>query len=401
MKINVKQNMWWAYGALCGLAFALPVHAASFDCAKASTKVEHIICDNPEISKLDDQLAEKYKEALKDKTRSKTIMRTQRAWIIQRNKCAREDCVKQVYEKRLASSDFEPASSSANTNVERTSANSSGSTHSYRFQLTKGKGIPVCDAYLKRLNTTKFVSPPYCGRAERTSVPGFAFLNRVPLSAEAVHAIFPRVNKFVLSGKQGSKKEDEAYEALVKGRGGEPSIEPVSNMKEFIQKGEMKVWRYLPQVDVDNDGAPDNVLMWQGYGLRTPTGVCGRTVAYTHITVGPRQPQLAFVLSKDGNRIDIPKTKNIFGKPGGYRLPGGEMLMGFRPIGGESIGIFEYQGDYYFDTFFEPWGDQLNNQRAEKLVNTLGVFFNKEGKTKQICEYRMNDLNSISGESGE
>ena len=35
-------------------------HAASFDCAKASTPTEHAICDNPQLSSLDDQTSGKY-----------------------------------------------------------------------------------------------------------------------------------------------------------------------------------------------------------------------------------------------------------------------------------------------------------------------------------------------------
>ncbi|MEQ9691193.1 MAG: hypothetical protein RLO48_15800 [Bauldia litoralis] len=35
-------------------------HAASFDCAKATTPTEHAICDNPQLSSLDDQTSGKY-----------------------------------------------------------------------------------------------------------------------------------------------------------------------------------------------------------------------------------------------------------------------------------------------------------------------------------------------------
>ena len=40
----------------------LPVagHSASFDCAKASTPTEHAICDNPQLSSLDEQTAGLY-----------------------------------------------------------------------------------------------------------------------------------------------------------------------------------------------------------------------------------------------------------------------------------------------------------------------------------------------------
>ena len=40
-------------------------NAASFDCAKASSPTEKMICQNPNISKLDDRLSAAYKEAKK------------------------------------------------------------------------------------------------------------------------------------------------------------------------------------------------------------------------------------------------------------------------------------------------------------------------------------------------
>lgn len=37
-----------------------PLSAASFDCSRASTDIEHAICNNPELSRLDEQLADHY-----------------------------------------------------------------------------------------------------------------------------------------------------------------------------------------------------------------------------------------------------------------------------------------------------------------------------------------------------
>jgi uncharacterized protein YecT (DUF1311 family) len=49
--------------ALCGL-LSTQATAASFDCNKAATWVEKTVCSNPELSKLDDELAKAYKDAL-------------------------------------------------------------------------------------------------------------------------------------------------------------------------------------------------------------------------------------------------------------------------------------------------------------------------------------------------
>ena len=43
----------------------LPTHAASFDCSKATTETEIAICNDPELSALDELMSEIYSAALK------------------------------------------------------------------------------------------------------------------------------------------------------------------------------------------------------------------------------------------------------------------------------------------------------------------------------------------------
>ena len=66
----------------------------------------------------------------------------------------------------------------------------------YRFDLVQGQGVAVCEAYLARLNMTDYQDPPYCNRPEHAAIPGFARLQRMPLTAEAVQALLPRVKGF-------------------------------------------------------------------------------------------------------------------------------------------------------------------------------------------------------------
>lgn len=261
----------------------------------------------------------------------------------------------------------------------------------YHFDLTKGVGTAVCDAYLKRLNTTDYTSPPYCDRPEQTTVPGFTPLHRVALTAEEVYDLSPRVNQFMGLGHQGSKEEDEAWEAKRKSLGLAPT-RTLEAVKQLLQRGQTRVWRYDPPTDINNDGTPDNIVVWQGTPVSHFLGVCGVVAS-----LGPdaqlydRQSQVVFVLAPSNDRLDIPKTRTIFGHPsGGYRLPDGTLSTKFRPIG-ETIGIFEYQDHYYFDTFFDnTWGDFHNKRVGDpKLANTLGVFLRQHSETKQICEYHM------------
>lgn len=97
----------------------------SFDCGKASTKVEKLICSNPELSQLDASLAETYKEAL---AKDRSVLNDQRAWNTQKNKCPDVECLKTAYEdRRLDLTNFIVRHDRAALNAGQASANASNS----------------------------------------------------------------------------------------------------------------------------------------------------------------------------------------------------------------------------------------------------------------------------------
>ncbi|ENA27335.1 MULTISPECIES: lysozyme inhibitor LprI family protein [unclassified Pseudomonas] len=78
-------------------------YAVSFDCTKASTSVEKMICTDPMLSRLDDALAENYKSMLlSDFGGSKAELRNeQRIWLSKRNKCKDKACLVDAYRVRV------------------------------------------------------------------------------------------------------------------------------------------------------------------------------------------------------------------------------------------------------------------------------------------------------------
>jgi len=77
--------------------------AASFDCAKAATRVERTICADRKLSDLDDQLAAAYQNALTAASDANSIRTRQREWLAnERNKCRDSTCIQDAYAKRLA-----------------------------------------------------------------------------------------------------------------------------------------------------------------------------------------------------------------------------------------------------------------------------------------------------------
>lgn len=86
---------------LCGVA-----RAASFDCDRASTRVEHLVCDDEHLSELDSQLGRAYQLALRSTppARKATIIAEESKWIdVSRNDCGDIDCLRKAYPPRIAS----------------------------------------------------------------------------------------------------------------------------------------------------------------------------------------------------------------------------------------------------------------------------------------------------------
>jgi uncharacterized protein YecT (DUF1311 family) len=76
----------------------LSLFGASFDCTKATTKVEKMICQDEELSKLDEKLSEVYTSFY---LLTKEIKTDQRAWMKQRNQCQDRNCIKESYQTRI------------------------------------------------------------------------------------------------------------------------------------------------------------------------------------------------------------------------------------------------------------------------------------------------------------
>ena len=93
--MNLRLKLFLMIGMFASLT---AVHAASFDCSKASSPTEKMICQNPTISKLDDRLSEVYKEVRKADA---SIVDEQRAWLKEARACKDEKCLENAYGIRV------------------------------------------------------------------------------------------------------------------------------------------------------------------------------------------------------------------------------------------------------------------------------------------------------------
>lgn len=126
----------------------LPVQAASFDCGKAKTEIEKLICNNADLSKRDKILAAWYKGALRDEQQAETIRQTQKQWLKERNDCPDIACLRRMYAQReeilqpLAFATAKPqffGPPPPNLSGQKT------------FKLEKETGWSVCQDYVKSL----------------------------------------------------------------------------------------------------------------------------------------------------------------------------------------------------------------------------------------------------------
>ncbi len=75
------------------------VHAASFDCTKARSQVEHLVCDTPALSQMDETLATTYKAAL---TNDPATRQRQLIWLREtRDRCNDAQCLAAAYQTQI------------------------------------------------------------------------------------------------------------------------------------------------------------------------------------------------------------------------------------------------------------------------------------------------------------
>ena len=77
--------------------------AASFDCAKASSAQEKMICSDRELARLDVELSAVYRKAREAATDAKALQNEQLQWLkATRKACSDKACLAEAYKSRTA-----------------------------------------------------------------------------------------------------------------------------------------------------------------------------------------------------------------------------------------------------------------------------------------------------------
>jgi uncharacterized protein YecT (DUF1311 family) len=123
--MNLKKTIQLALSAIALLTLGSSLNAASFDCRKASTDIEHVICDDSVLNKLDGEMGSLYHKA----KNLPGMKHEQQRWVKHRNHlCGSSDgCLIGETKDRIAA--MEHALGSNNSGTTHKSALKGGSVY--------------------------------------------------------------------------------------------------------------------------------------------------------------------------------------------------------------------------------------------------------------------------------
>ena len=305
---------WGKVGKMSGCGLLLSVMlllwagnapAASFDCAKAGTAVEKMICGDAGLSKLDEEMSGAYKAASQrceneDKAQLKSA---QLQWLKERNNCADSVCIRKSYQTKIddltASCTDKPRYAFC--------LDVRPQEECYPFWMsdcTSGKGNEVCELYLSYLNNLPKM--PLC---EVPVPPGFQrpeweYLNVMENLDWAYRAEY-LINKAQVGSTREYQFPDRKSwekELLEQARAG--TLRPVmrkTRVKPLGSEEEITILAYIPdsQVCPRTRGGRD----YQLFTYSDRESLLGRNGGYAHFQISTEEDVSLGI--KPGNLLPI------------------------------------------------------------------------------------------------
>jgi len=139
---------------MCIFSASIFVHAASFDCTKAESPTEKLICENPTVSLLDEQLGKIYKQVLANTANKNSLKLEQLEWLKQQRNCKDSECLTKTYQTRIEQLQKNGVAAVPTQEMQATPTTTKVTSKKVSFKITEGKGRPLCEEYLKVLNGT-------------------------------------------------------------------------------------------------------------------------------------------------------------------------------------------------------------------------------------------------------
>ena len=221
------------------LVFAQTANAASFDCAKAGSKVEKMICANPELSKLDEKLNRVYSEALIKVSDPENLKQRQRGWLKSRKVCIGVACLRNTYKAQIdvlklkIARSGQPSSYVPLKEIPKTPAG---------YIMKQGFGYSICEAFKEKLDSLgKLMEPLSLSESRRVlwDIPGIKEAEWKNLNIEEHLELFKLLIRYDML-PSGQKARIKSY---ANGFGGSPlSEDEIEGNKKKAEK-RITAWR--------------------------------------------------------------------------------------------------------------------------------------------------------------
>lgn len=231
------------------------------------------------------------------------------------------------------------------------------------YEIIKGKGMEVCEAYEKNLNSFNPSGPMVCERKVNPETPDFKKPKWQVLEPAQAEALMLEENDLALKamGSSQTKEQKEGYSAWV---------------KERVEKDKNAVLE-VASVDINNDGKYETVL-------KNSDGDCNMHRTFS-VNVA--------VLTDDGKHYDLAKSRYVsanFAQLAATLIQDDQRSLSTAGIARDNIDgailydIFLHKGIGYFDL----WETGRYKYTPDPHVGRLHVFLHKSDKTTEICTYQ-------------
>jgi uncharacterized protein len=345
-------------GALLGFAITQS-HGASFDCAKARTKVEGLICTDATLSGLDDEMAAAYKTALRDEKLVHKVRQAQKQWLKERDSCADTDCLEMAYRSRI--DELNPSKG--------------------RFITILAKEKALCEAYQRYVEhevatKNQYVqhASPVCQRNFGEGFAEFAPVKWREIKPEdypelAVQAY--RYMNFWPWDRPGAKLH--LADSEFKGQLGAIELNHSNNWWHM----------WIGDADIGNTGHTETLL-------RVEEGRCGEESMTAR---PPRWSIPVMVVDATGKGIDTAKSEWILGVSVRHSTspltPNIREIPGLHSILKSAFDTFAYSQTTFFDQWEDEW-ELPHSVLADQRYAKLTVYTISLGKTEAICRFKFN-----------
>ncbi len=226
-------------------ATCLSASAASFDCAKARSKSERLICSDPRLSAMDDRLAAL---AAAGKKRAASPRAYQRmldaAWSV-RQKCDDIACVESWYAERIAALSVDQAEAIAANGGALAKEQAAAPVISTRPEVAVRPPAPVAAAPLPKPEMTRPAAPAPRAEASQNPVPAKRAPVAPVVNAPSTPNVSPGAQLQVIGGELGFHIPLTREEFLdrYKASGGQCGVSgQLSSLKALARSADSDCW---------------------------------------------------------------------------------------------------------------------------------------------------------------